>query len=174
MEKTAALGRLVLMRRRQDPPLHPGPLGPVAGGGLEVLAVECRPGGLGLLVVDGWVGVAEEDAKQFAVVAADEGRAEPVVVPPPAEPLLAEVVGHPAAADRFHHRPQLHHVGRVDVADLQGEAVAGQVPQPQLVPVPRAHRTVRSGAFIAMTASGVVPQIESTCRVTACASFSPA
>ena len=74
-------------------------------------------------VVQLGVGGAEQQFKYAGIVPADEGAPQKVIIAPAAEPLLAEIVGHAVLAQMLNQGGQFHHVGRVYLADFDGEAI---------------------------------------------------
>ena len=59
-----------------------------------------------------------------------------MVVPAPAEALLAKIIGHAAILEPANQRREFHDIGRVHIADFHGESVAAEMAQTQLIPVP--------------------------------------
>jgi hypothetical protein len=102
---------------------------------LKVARVKSLAGTELLRVVQIEVGPAQQRLEQVRVIHADQGGAQRGVVAAATESLLAEIVRHPALLERVEHRPNLHDVGRVDLANLDDEAVALEVAQAQLVEV---------------------------------------
>src|SRR5437879_5305050 len=90
-----------------------------------------------LWIIDQWIRRTQQQMQQFFRPATDERSTQQIIVVAPPEALLAEEIRHPTALKNIHHRANLDDVGRIDVANLDREAIAGQMPETKLVAVPR-------------------------------------
>ena len=167
-------GVFCLDQPREDSAFHAAVARQVLHGSGQIAAIECTARGLLVRIVHLGIGRAQKQFDRRLVIAAQEGRAEQMVVAAPAETLLAEIVGHSAFLEPANERGELHHIGRRDMADFDGEAVAAKMAQAQLVAVADGPFDVHVWQMQAHYRSSVTPRMERIWELMAFASFRPA
>src|SRR5262245_40039672 len=100
---------------RKHPPLHAAPTRPMLHRVFEIAGRRERSRVMCFAVIEFRIRRAEQDLQQLLRPASDKCRAELVIVPAIAEPLLAKIVGHTASLDDIEHWPKSYDVGWSDL-----------------------------------------------------------